>query len=163
EAAFEWQQIARPAHRAFRKDADDVTLLELVPGAFEGLDDLAPPASNRNRVHPPEQPFEPGLLVVGAVDDEPDESLHARAHEQSVDVRHVVAHEERRAAERYVFLADDSDPVQRVRQEPETESDQEFWDEREDVHARHECEEAEDQDDAVRRESGGIATDPEGG
>src|SRR5262249_13139193 len=46
EAAFEWQQIARPAHRAFRKDADDVTLLELVPGAFEGLDDLAPPASN---------------------------------------------------------------------------------------------------------------------
>ena len=66
------------------------------------------------------------MLVIRAVDQEADESLHARADEKAVDVRQVIAHEQRRSARRHVLLADDADAVDRVRQQPQAEADEEL-------------------------------------
>ena len=126
EAAFEGEQAAGAADRAFREDADDVAVLQLFACALERFDHFLPiAAGDGDRFHQAHQRVEHRHLVIRPVDHEPDESLHAGADQQAVDVRHVIAHEQRRAAERHVFLADDADAVERVGEHPQREPDQE--------------------------------------
>ena len=74
----------------------------------------------------PQQRVERPVLVVRLVDQEADEPLHAGADQHAVDVRQVVADEQRRSARRHVLLAHDADAIDRVRQQPEAEADQEL-------------------------------------
>ena len=49
---------------------------------------------NRDRVHQVEKRPEGAVFVVGAIHEKADEALHARADEESVNVRHVIADEQ---------------------------------------------------------------------
>ena len=95
------------------------------------------------------------MLVIRLVNKEPDEALDAGADERAVDVRQMVADEQRAAARGHVFLADDADAVERMRHQPERETNEEFWNDAEHVHAGGEREDAEDEDDAI-----GVQSDP---
>ena len=128
EAALERQQVARPADRALGEDADDVALSELVTGRGERRHDVPRSGgADRDRLHRAHQPVNRPQLVIRLVDHEPDEPLDASRRRAAPSTkRQVIADEQRRAARRHVLLADDPDAVERVREEPETEADQEL-------------------------------------
>ena len=92
-------------------------------------------------------------LVVRLPDHEADEALHARADQKSVDMRHVVGHQQRRAAERHVLLPHDANAEDGVGHHPEHEADQEIVHHGDDVDRDEQRDEAEDQDQAVRARS----------
>ena len=100
EAALERQQVAGAADRAFREDADDVAVLQLLRARARSRATASrPPPTGialqhlQQRVHRP-------VLVVRLVDEEADEPLDARADQRAVDVREVVADEQRGSARR---------------------------------------------------------------
>ena len=158
EAALERQQVAGAADRAFREDADDVAVLQLLP--------RAPRSRRPPRGRPPtgiacsilSSGLHRPVLVVRLVDQEADEALDARADQRAVDVRQVVADEQRRAARRHVLLAVDADPVDRVREQPEAEAHEELRHDAEHVDARRRASATpNDQDDPVGASPSDVA------
>ena len=104
EAAPERQQVARAADRSFGEDADDVAVLQFLARPLDGSHGVAP-RRDRDRLHQRHEPAQRPMLVIRAVDEEADETLHAGADEQAVDVRDVIHHQQRRAACRNVLRA----------------------------------------------------------
>ena len=92
------------------------------------------------------------MVVVRPIDEKANESLHARSDEQTVNVREVVAHQERRSPKRHVLLTDDSNPVDGVREQPQTESHQELWNDAEHIEAGQQRHDAEHDEDPIRRQ-----------
>ena len=91
-------------------------------------------------------------LVVGLPHHEADEALHAGADQEAIDVRHVVRHQQRGAAEGHVLLADDADAEDGVGEQPEHEADQVIGDDGHDVDGdQRGWRNAEDKHDARRR------------
>ena len=127
-----------------------MALLQLLARALERRQHLAAAAGGHgNRVHHPKQPAHAFDLVVRLVDHEADESLDARSHEEAVDMRDVIADEQRRPARRHVLLTFDANPVDGVREEPQAESDGELGHDAQHIEARHEREHAEREKDGV--------------
>ncbi len=112
-----------------------MTVLERLTRLFERRHHVLAAGGDRNRFHQLQEVVERPVLVVRAVDEEANESLHAGADKQTVHVREVIADEQRGTAKRHVLLADDADAIDRVRQQPQAEADQELGHDREDVHA----------------------------
>jgi hypothetical protein len=163
EAALEGQQVAGAADRALGEDAHDMAGFELAPRALDGLDDVLASGRDRNRVHAREQRVQARLAVVRRVDHEPHEALDARADQRAVDHRHVVGDDQRRSVGRDVRLADDADAVDRVRQHPQHEADEEVGQLREDVDVRDQRESARGGENLAEREVQPLAEQVEDG
>ena len=80
--------------------------------------------------------------------------------QKSVDMRHVVGHQQRRAAERNVLLADDADLEQCVRRQPQQEAHQELRHHAHDVNRRNQRHDAEDQHQLVGGETCSLSCNP---
>ena len=64
------------------------------------------------------------VLVNRSVDEKADETLHAPPDQESIDERYVIAHEQCGATYGHVLLPDNTDAIQRVREQLEAETDE---------------------------------------
>ncbi len=124
-AALERKQIAGARDGAFSENADHVSALKFRPRRTDRSDHVARPRRpHRNRFREPEKPVQGFQFVVRLPHHEADEALDAGADQEPVQMRYVIRNQQRRSAERHVFLAADADVEDRVRSQPQQEANQ---------------------------------------
>ena len=114
-AALQRQQIAGARDGAFREDADHVALINSFarrPNLRHRIPRTA--GAHRNRFGEFEEPVHRLVLVIWLPDHEAQQALHGRDQKESVHVRNVVRHQQRRPPERNVLAPLDPDPEQRM-------------------------------------------------
>ena len=162
ESALERQQVARAADCAFGERCRPRGRLRSSWRA-RSMDSMTPARSaggHRNRVHQAQSAAQATRLEVGLIDHEPDEALHAGADQEAVDIGDVVGHQQRRAARGDVLAADDANPVERMREQPQDESRQELGERLQHIERRGQRQHAEDGDGPRGAQAGPIVQRP---
>ena len=77
---------------------------------------------DRNRAHPLRQPVNGARLIKTPRHQEANGTAHARAQQEGIDERDVVAHQQRRAALRQVFPTANFNSIECVGQQPKAEA-----------------------------------------
>src|SRR5262249_2856800 len=100
-------------------------LTQFLLGAYEGGDDFSSiPTLDWDRLRVVQQPVHRFLRITRLVDEKTDETLHAPTDQESIDKRHVIAHEQCGTTHGRVLLPDNTDSIQCVCEQPQAEADE---------------------------------------